>query len=651
MTPPFRSGFDGIRVAAFESRLAGPMADLIAKNGGIAVEAPALREIPLGDNTEALAFAQRLIGGEFDAVVFLTGVGTRFLAKAIETQYTRDEWLEALGRIKVVARGPKPVAALRELGVRVDLQVPEPNTWHELLGLLDAELPVAGLRVAVQEYGKPNPELVEGLEERGGVVTRVPVYRWALPEDTGPLRRAIAEIAAGRIGAALFTSAQQVEHLMQVAADEGREADVRDVLARAVVVGSVGPTTSETLRAHRLPVDIEPEHPKMGHLVAAVAARWRWVGKAQDDRGAVTAAARIEPSAAGPTDAGASDRLHNSPFLKACRRERTDFTPIWLMRQAGRYMPEYRALRAKVPFLDLCKRPELAAEVTVTAAERLGVDAAILFADILLILEPMGFALEYTKGEGPQIHNPVRQAADVDRVQPLADAAPLDFVMQAVRMIRAALDPGLPLIGFAGAPFTVACYAIEGGASRHYEQAKTFMLRDPGAWNALLERLVDATAIYLNAQADAGAQVLQVFDSWVGTLSPADYQQFVQPHMKRLFRALRPGVPVIHFGTDTASLLELQRDAGGQVIGLDWRVDLELAWDRLGPQVAVQGNLDPVVLLSPIAVIEQQAKRILAQAGGRPGHIFNLGHGVLPSTPVDHVLALVETVHASRHSS
>jgi uroporphyrinogen decarboxylase len=337
--------------------------------------------------------------------------------------------------------------------------------------------------------------------------------------------------------------------------------------------------------------------------------------------------------------------LADSPFLKACRREATEVTPIWLMRQAGRYMPEYRALRSRVPFLDLCKRPELATEVTVTAAERLGVDAAILFADILLILEPLGFRLEFSKGEGPVIHNPVRSGSDVDRIRPLADPAPLDYVIQAVRSIRAALRPNLPLIGFAGAPFTLACYAIEGGSSRHYEQAKAFMYGDPGAWNALMERLVDATATYLNAQAAAGAQALQVFDSWVGTLSPADYRRFVQPHMARLFARLDPAVPAIHFGTDTGSLLELQRDAGGAVIGLDWRVELDAARRRLGDGVALQGNLDPAILLSSPSEIIGQARRILAEAGGRPGHIFNLGHGILPMTPVDNVLALVDFVH------
>jgi uroporphyrinogen decarboxylase len=346
-----------------------------------------------------------------------------------------------------------------------------------------------------------------------------------------------------------------------------------------------------------------------------------------------------------PSPSKSVDVPASSPFLAACRREPTEITPIWLMRQAGRYMPEYRTIRSKVPFLELCKRPDLASEVTVTAAEVLGVDAAILFADILLILEPLGFDLEFARGEGPIIHNPVRTAADVDRVRPLREIAPLAFVTEAVGMIRSALPRHVPLIGFAGAPFTLACYAIEGGGSRHYEQAKAFMYRDQALWHALLERLVSATAIYLNAQVAAGAQALQIFDSWVGTLGPHDYARFVLPHMQSLFAKLDPGVPVIHFGTGTATLLELQRDAGGAVIGLDWRVELDSAWRRLEFDVAVQGNLDPVVLLASRAEIEHHARRILAQAAGRPGHIFNLGHGVLQETPVDNVRYLVDLVH------
>jgi uroporphyrinogen-III synthase len=273
----------GQRVAVFEARMAGPMAEMIAKHGAIVLAAPALREVPLGESREVTAFTERLTNGEFDAVIFETGVGVRYLAQTIETRVPREVWVAALEKVRVVARGPKPNAALRELGARVDFVVPSPNTWHETLALLDEQLPVAGLRVAVQEYGGPNPELVEGLERRGASVTRVHVYRWALPEDLEPLRLAIGEIALGRVAIALFTSSQQVEHLLAIAAADGRERELRAALAKHTVVGSIGPTTSETLRAHGLPVDIEPAHPKLGHLIAAIATGWRAAGKAAID--------------------------------------------------------------------------------------------------------------------------------------------------------------------------------------------------------------------------------------------------------------------------------------------------------------------------------------------------------------------------------
>ncbi len=274
--------FDGLRVAAFEARMAGPMAGLIARHGGVPIEAPALREVPLGGNPVINGFVDRLLAGTFDVVVFETGVGVRYLAEAIEARIDREAWLAALARARVVARGPKPTAALRALGVRVDLQVPEPNTWRETLAALDAQLPVAGKQVAVQEYGQSNRDLIAGLESRGAIVAPVPAYRWALPDDLQPIRRAIAAIIAGEIGAVLFTSAQQVVHLLQIAADDGTEVDLRAALAKSTVVGSIGPTTSECLGARGLPIDVEPEHPKMGPLVAAVAARWREFGKASE---------------------------------------------------------------------------------------------------------------------------------------------------------------------------------------------------------------------------------------------------------------------------------------------------------------------------------------------------------------------------------
>ncbi|MGH9906128.1 MAG: uroporphyrinogen decarboxylase [Pyrinomonadaceae bacterium] len=337
--------------------------------------------------------------------------------------------------------------------------------------------------------------------------------------------------------------------------------------------------------------------------------------------------------------------MNSSPFMRACRREPVPYTPIWLMRQAGRYMPEYRELRARVRFLELCKTPSLAAEVTVTAAERLGVDAAIIFADILLIVEPMEIELEFVGGAGPTIHNPIRASADVKRLREVDDIGSLDYVFQAIKEARAALPLGLPLIGFCGGPFTLASYIIEGRGSSNYVHTKSLMYSDRGAWDELLSLISRALIKYLNAQVAAGAQAVQLFDSWVGCLAPDDYREYVQPHTRSVIDGITPGTPVIHFGAGTGSLLELMGEAGGDVIGLDWRVRLDDAWQRIGHDRAVMGNLDPAVLFAGPDQIRTQAKNILDQAGGRPGHIFNLGHGILPETPVENVISLVDAVH------
>jgi uroporphyrinogen decarboxylase len=341
------------------------------------------------------------------------------------------------------------------------------------------------------------------------------------------------------------------------------------------------------------------------------------------------------------------------PLLRAARRQPTPFTPVWLMRQAGRYLPEYRALRARFGFLELCRNPQAAAEVTLQPVERLGVDAAILFADILLIVEPLGVGLEFAKGEGPVIHRPVRTPADVHALPPVNVEDAVPFVFETVRTVSRALGGRVPLIGFAGAPFTVASYLVEGGPSRDYLHTKRLMYETPDAWHHLMDVLAGATARYLNGQIAAGADAVQLFDSWVGVLSPDDYRAFVLPHVQSLIKALAPGTPVIHFGTGTATLLPLMRQAGGDVIGLDWRVNLDAGWAAVGHDVAVQGNLDPAVLLGPPPLIRERVKTILERAEGRPGHIFNLGHGVHQETPVDHVRLMVDLVHelSDRHGA
>ncbi len=335
----------------------------------------------------------------------------------------------------------------------------------------------------------------------------------------------------------------------------------------------------------------------------------------------------------------------NDRFLKACRREPVDCTPVWFMRQAGRYMKEYQAVRATHSILDVCKTPELAAQVTLQPIERFPLDAAIIFADILLPLEPMGLSLEFAEGEGPVIHNPVRDRGAVERLR-VTDGEELVFVEEAIKQARAALSGRVPLIGFAGAPFTLASYAIEGGGSRNYIATKQFMYREPEAWHTLMDKLARVVTGYLRRQIRAGAQAVQLFDSWVGCLSPADYAEYVLPHVQLIFEGLKgEQVPMIHFGTGTATLLQLMRKAGGDVIGLDWRVHLDKAWEFVGHDVAVQGNLDPVVLFAPRHEIERRVEDVIRRAAGRPGHIFNLGHGILPQTPVESVEATAELVH------
>jgi uroporphyrinogen decarboxylase len=336
----------------------------------------------------------------------------------------------------------------------------------------------------------------------------------------------------------------------------------------------------------------------------------------------------------------------NDRFLRACRCERVDRTPVWFMRQAGRYMPEYRALREKHSLLTLCRTPELAVEVTLQPVRALGVDAAILFSDLLLPLAPLGIRFDFVAGEGPAIEQPLRTSADIDALRRFEPRQELAMVLEAIRLLRRELD--VPLIGFAGAPFTLASYAVEGGHSRDFSRTKALMYGDPAAWHRLAALLASLASDYLRAQVEAGAQALQLFDSWIGALDAADYREFVLPHVQAIFDGLHGvGVPVIHFGTGTGHLLAILREAGGDVIGVDWRTPLDDARWLVGDGAALQGNLDPTALLGPRERLLRRVDDVLARAAHLPGHVFNLGHGILPATPVDNVKAVVEHVHAA----
>jgi uroporphyrinogen decarboxylase len=606
-----------------------------------------MREIPIDKNKEVIDFAYRILTGEIGLVVFLTGVGFKHFLTSVEKHVDKQRLLDALSDITTIARGPKPVAAMREVGLQPTFRAPEPNTWREVLQLIDQSIPVSNVTVGLQEYGVTNHSLVAGLEARGANVVCVKVYQWEFPEDTEPLRQNIASICRGEQDVLLLTSAHQAVNAIRMAQQMECEEAFRKALDR-MVVASIGPTTSEMLQHLQFPIDVEASPNKMGHLVQAAAEKSHRILKAKRF---VSHASLSDPS---PTPASQpanqispklAAALAESPFLKACYRQPSDVTPIWLMRQAGRYMAEYRAVREKVSFLELCKNPQMCAEVMVTAVEKLGVDAAIIFSDLLPILEPMGFELEFTQGDGPVIHNPLRQAKEIDRVKAIERIDALQFVPDTVRATRAALPERIPVIGFSGSPFTLASYMIEGGSSRNYIHTKTLMFNDPQAWDVLMSKLVDSIALYLNEQIVAGAQVVQLFDSWAGCLSPNDYRIHILPHMHRLLESIIPHVPVINFATGNPMLVSSLRGDSRTVVGLDWRVPLDVGWDMAGADRAVQGNLDPTVLFSDLATIKQHAQYVLSQANGRPGHIFNVGHGILPGTPVDHVIALVDMVH------
>jgi uroporphyrinogen decarboxylase len=350
------------------------------------------------------------------------------------------------------------------------------------------------------------------------------------------------------------------------------------------------------------------------------------------------------------SEVGRPAAAHLAPALvRAARREIVDRRPVWFMRQAGRSLPEYRKVRESYDLFAICQNPELCAEVTLQPVRRLGVDGAVLFADIMLpVAFGLGVELQLVDGVGPVVEQPIRTRADIDRLQarPAGEAVP--FVLETIKLLRRELDPSVAVIGFSGAPFTLAGYLIEGKPSREFLITKTMMYAEPALWDTLMTRLSGLVLDYLLAQVEAGAQVVQVFDSWVGCLSPADYRRYVMPHMTGIFSGLRRGgAPSIHFATGTAGILPLMREAGGDVIGLDWRVDLGEAWRAVGYDRGIQGNLDPALLLGPWPVIEDGARRVIEAAGGRPGHIFNLGHGVLPASPVEHLQRLVEFVHAA----
>ncbi len=452
-----------------------------------------------------------------------------------------------------------------------------------------------------------------------------------MPDDITPLKNTINAIIKGEVDLAFFTSARQIDHLLFVAAAEKQALPLRRALQRVGII-SIGPVTTERLSHHQLFADYEANPHKLDDLVSQAA---NHAQKILLQKRARTSKAWIRVDELKPSESIMMQALAGKPVKQI---------PVWLMRQAGRYMAEYQLVRSQVDFLTLCKTPDLAAEATITALERLGVDAAIIFSDILVVVEPMGLKLSFQEKTGPLIHNPLTSEEDIDALS-VNHIADLDYVYQAIKKVTQSIDPKIPVIGFCGAPYTLASYMIEGKTSRNFIATKKLMHGNPKSWQKLMDKLTTVLITYLKAQVAAGARVLQVFDSWVGSLSPFEYANYVLPHTQKVISELNKTVPVIYFGTHSNALLPLMKQTGATALGIDATTDIAKAAESLGPETVIQGNLDPVLLFSPPKVFLEETKRILQEVGSRPGYIFNLGHGILPETPVDHVMALVDFVH------
>ena len=589
-------------------------------------------------NRSVADLANHVLTAEFDVLVLVTGAGTHYLLQRCLQSAPRERFIACLADMTTVAGSSESAAVMRELQVEPSVIVARSTrsqkpAWRDLLIALDQKCSVSNQLVAIEQTGDSG-RLIAGLESRGARVHQIRPVLKAAPEPSCDWTHWMNELRRGGFDAVCFTSPAAVWAWQRWVEQQAGEFAAGQLFPFPVI--ACDQPTSEVLLDQGIAVDwIAPEEGLIEDQIVTA------ISQAQ------TRKERISMTLSGPATSASDPEApwYNNPFMQACRGEPTDVTPVWMMRQAGRYMKEYRAVREKVSFLELCHNPALCSEVMCTAVNRLGVDVAIIFSDLLPILVPMGCDLEFVAGDGPVIHNPIRTNEDLDRIEPLASNEALQFVMEAVKQTRNDLPADMPLIGFAGAPFTLASYMIEGGSSRHFTHTKRLMFGDRSAWSVLMQKLTDSIIVYLQGQVEAGVQCVQLFDSWAGCLGFEDYRQSVLPYVKQIIGALSPHVPVINFATGNPALLPLLADTSATVIGVDWRVRLDDAWQTVGHDRAVQGNLDPNVLLTNPAEIRKQVAAILEQAAGRPGHIFNLGHGILPSTPVENAIALVDAVH------
>ena len=598
-------------------------------NGLVAKPIPVnIAESQPSQRNEFANFVGELITGGIDSVLLMTSWGTGSLIEIATATTDRERFLNGLQDSQLLSGSAATTRTLGESSLTPALKADALHGWRKTLLWLESNIELSNRRIAI-ESTLQDSGLFAGLESRGVRVRPIKPHA-TLPTIESDLLSACSNDEP----LVMFVTSAMAANALCNTLVASRLTNL--TLDRQIVIAR-GDETADVLIQNGIKVEFVTD-------LKPVAASGQLAARHEI---LVTRNQKLIMNMSGP-NAPSNDTnapWYDSPFMKACRGEPSDVTPVWMMRQAGRYMQEYREVRAKVSFLDLCANPQLCSEVMCTAVSRLGVDAAIIFSDLLPMLVPMGCDLEFVKGDGPVIHNPVRSAADVDRIKPLESNDELQFVMETVKQTRADLPADMPLIGFSGAPFTLASYMIEGGSSRNYAHAKALMFGDRGAWNELMQRLSDSIVIYLKGQIDAGAQCVQLFDSWAGCLNVQHYREFVLPFVQQIIGSLPEEVPVINFGTGNPALLPLYADTAASVVGIDWRVRLDEAWETVGHDRAVQGNLDPTILLTDPATIRKHVKDVLDQAAGRPGHIFNLGHGILPQTPVDNAIALVDAVH------
>ena len=627
--------FEDFIIAILGDNDASECAALLDASGGVARPFLLAEGLP-GTLDGSNEFANRILTADIDTVIFVTSVGVEAIIEQASRNVDQQRFLDCLADIHTVAGSKAAANALQQFQITPKISVNSSNSWRDILIAIDRSLPVINQTIALEE-SESIYSLISGLEARGASVVKVPLFADPSSEWAPVAIEFFEQLEAGEFHIILFPSPENAVRFCTLAKGYGRAKLTRHLLDNHLVL-AIGRGTAEILSDRGFIVDYSTETTDPAEGIQEIKAQISQITKQKS-------IIRVSMSGPATNNSDPNAPWYNSPFMKACRGEPTDVTPIWMMRQAGRYMAEYREVRNKVSFLDLCANPQLCSEVMCTAVNRLGVDAAIIFSDLLPILVPMGCDLEFVKGDGPVIHNPVRTAADIDRIKPLESNDPLQFVMDTVKQTRNDLPTDMPLIGFAGSPFTLASYMIEGGSSRNYAFTKTLMYGDHGAWDQLMQHLANSISLYLQGQIEAGAQCVQLFDSWAGCLSFEDYKTFAHPYVKRIIASLPSNVPVINFATGNPALLPLLADTRAAVIGIDWRTRLDDAWKIVGHDRAVQGNLDPTVLLTNPTEIKKHAKFVLDQAGGRAGHIFNLGHGILPQTPVDNAIALVDAVH------